>query len=90
MELDKITMTSDSGESVDLYVLEETRLNGTDYLLTSDDPESEETECYILKDVSKDGDEEAVYEFVEDDTELAVIFKVFEQLMADEDVTFVQ
>ena len=35
---DKIVMITDSGESVDFYVLEETRINATGYLLVTDAP----------------------------------------------------
>ena len=49
---DCITMITDSGESVDFYVLEETRIHGKDYLLVTDAPEDEDGECYILKDFS--------------------------------------
>ena len=84
----KISMTADSGESVDFYVLEETRIGGTDYLLATDAPEDEDGECYILKDVSGPQESEAVYEFVEDDGELDVLFAVFEKLLDDADVEF--
>ena len=36
-----ITMVTDSGESVDFYVLEETRINARSYLLVTDAPEGE-------------------------------------------------
>ena len=84
---DKITMFTDSGESVDFYVLEETRINARSYLLVTDAPEGEDGECYILKDVSGQQDAEAVYEFVDDDDELDGVFRVFEQLLSDADVT---
>ena len=42
-----ITMVTDSGESVDFYVLEETRINARSYLLVTDAPEGEDGECYI-------------------------------------------
>mgnify|MGYP000656462722 CR=1 FL=1 len=64
---DMITMVTDSGESVDFYVLEETRINARSYLLVTDAPEGEDGECYILKDMSGQQDAEAVYEFVEDE-----------------------
>ena len=57
---DCITMITDSGESVDFYVLEETRIHGKDYLLVTDAPEDEDGECYILKDVSGENDSEAL------------------------------
>ena len=82
-----ITMVTDSGESVDFYVLEETRINATGYLLVTDAPEGEDGECYILKDVSGQQDAEAIYEFVENEDELDGVFRVFEQLLADADVT---
>lgn len=81
-----LTMITDSGESVDFFVLEETRINAVNYLLVTDAPEGEDGECYILKDVSGQQEEEAVYEFVEDDDEMDAVFSVFEQLLEDADV----
>lgn len=82
----RLTMITDSGESVDFFVLEETRINAVNYLLVTDAPEGEDGECYILKDVSGQQEEEAVYEFVENDGELDAVFSVFEQLLQDADV----
>ena len=42
----------------------------------------------ILKDLSADGSQEAVYEVVEDDRELEAVMSVFEQLLEDVDITF--
>ena len=83
---DCITMITDSGESVDFYVLEETRIHGKDYLLVTDAPEDEDGECYILKDVSGENDSEALFEFVEDDRELDGVMGIFEELLKDADV----
>ena len=80
-----ITLETDEGECVDFYVLEETRINGMSYLLGTD-TEDEDGECYILKDKSKAEEEEAVYEFVEDDDEIDYLFKIFTELMEDMDV----
>ena len=82
----KITMTADSGESVDFYVLEETRIGGTDYLLVTDEMDEEDGECYILRDMSGADDPEAVYEFVEDDGELDGLYRIFSELLGDADV----
>ncbi len=82
----KISMVTDSGEAVEFYVLEETRINGGSYLLVTDADENEDGECYILKDNSGSQEREAVYEFVEDDRELEGLFQVFQQLMSDADV----
>ena len=79
-------MRTDTGETVDFYDLEETRINAGDYLLVTDAPEGEDGECYILKDVSDSRDPEAVYEFVEDESELDGLFGVFEKLLSDADL----
>lgn len=82
-----ITLETDDGENVDLYVLEETRINGMNYLLVTDAEEDEEEgECYILKDLSKAEEADAVYEFVEDEDEMDYLFKIFSELLEDMDV----
>ena len=82
-----ITLTTPEGEQVEFYVLEETRISGMNYLLvTYSAEEDEEGECYILKDRSRPEEEEAVYEFVEDDDEIDYLFKIFTELMEDMDV----
>ncbi len=83
----KITMETDDGEQVDFYVLEETRINGMNYLLVTDaEEDDQEGECYILKDRSKAEDAQALYEFVEDDDEMDYLYKIFTELMDDMDV----
>lgn len=66
--------------------LEETRLNGVDYILVTDSQE-DDGEALILKDLSSDGDSEALYEIVEDDQELESVMGIFEQLLGDVDLT---
>jgi len=83
---EKITLETDTGESVDFYVLEETRISGMNYLMVTDSKEDEDGECYILKDVSRPEESDAVYEFVENDDELEYLFKIFTELLADTDV----
>ena len=67
--MEKLTFVTEDQESVDFYIIEETRVNGINYLLVteSEDEEDEEAEAYILKDTSKAEDTEAVYEFVDDE-----------------------
>ena len=67
-------------------MLEETRLNGTDYILVTDSQE-DDGEALILKDLSSDGDSEALYEIVDDDRELESVMEIFEQLLEDVDIT---
>lgn len=80
-----ITLRTDDGEEVSFYVLEETKINGENYLLVSDSQE-EDGDCYLLKDKSKPEDTEAAYEFVEEDGELDYLSRIFSELMADLDV----
>ncbi len=84
---EKITLQTEDGELVDFYVLEETRINGMNYLMVTDSEDDEEDgECYILKDVSKAEDSDAVYEFVENDDELDYLYRIFTELMEDMEV----
>ncbi|MGN0328212.1 MAG: DUF1292 domain-containing protein [Lachnospira sp.] len=85
--MEKLTFITDDNENVDLYVIEETRVNGVNYLLvTETEDEDMDGDCYILKDTSEAESLEASYEFVEDDTELSAVGKIFEELLNEEDV----
>jgi hypothetical protein len=83
----KVTFTADDNEKAEFYILEQTQLNGVTYLLVTDsDEEADETTAYILKDTSADEDDAAFYELVEDEEELALIAKIFEELLEDVDI----
>lgn len=85
--MEKITFAGEGDEILEFYVLEQTRLNGVDYILvTESDNEESDADCYILKDVSKDGDTEGLYEAVEDDAELDAVMKIFEELLEDTEI----
>lgn len=75
----------DTGEEVEFFVLEQARVNGVNYLLVTENDDEEETDAYILKDLSRDEETDAVYEFVEDDITLDAVSKVFEELLDDID-----
>ena len=83
--MEKLTFVTEDQESVDFYIIEETRVNGINYLLVteSEDEEDEEAEAYILKDTSKAEDTEAVYEFVESEEELDAVSRIFAELLED-------
>ena len=82
-----ITFRTDDGEEVCFEVIEQTRLNGVDYLLVAEeDGDEEEVTALILKDSSLESDSEAVYEIVEDEEELALIASIFEELLEDTDL----
>ena len=84
--MEKLTFVTDDNENVELYIIEETRANGVNYLLVTDSSDEEDTdaECYILKDWSSEADADAVYEFVDDDTEFDAISRIFAELMDDD------
>ena len=85
---EKIVFIDDEGKEIEMFVIEETRINNVNYILvTDDDGEDEEAEAYILKDISDEGDEEAVYEIVDDESEIDYIGKIFSELLEDIEVT---
>jgi len=88
MEPEKIIFETDDGEEA-FYILDETRINGVNYLLVTDaeDPDAEEIDVIILKDVSKDDDEERLYEVVTDDEEIVAVAPLFEESMGDVDIS---
>ncbi len=83
--METVKFKTDDGQELEFYIEEQTRLNGTNYLLVADS-EGEEANAFILKDISKDTDEEAEYVFVEDENELDALLRVFEEMMDDTDI----
>ena len=81
MEKVKFAFADGSGED-EFFVLEETMINGSTYILVTDS-EDDEAECLILKDSGVQGQGDSVYEIVEDETELVAVSKVFEELLED-------
>ena len=85
-KLEKITFNPDGEEPVEFYFLEQTRIGGVNYILVTDFEEGD-GEALILKDISKDGEEESVFTIVSDDEELSAVAGVFENML--DDVKFV-
>ncbi|MBR1477571.1 MAG: DUF1292 domain-containing protein [Lachnospiraceae bacterium] len=81
-KLEKITFNPNGEEPVDFYVIEQTRIGGFNYILVTDFEEGD-GEALILKDMSKDGDEESLYSIVSDDKELNAVAEVFEKMLDD-------
>lgn len=81
MEKVRFAFADGNGED-EFYVLEETRINGSVYLLVADS-EADDAECLILKESSGQAAGDCMYEIVEDDTELLAVSKVFEELLED-------
>ena len=80
--MEKIKFQSDGMEEAEFFVLEQTKLNGTSYILVTDSEEGD-AECLNLRDRSEAEDTDSIYEIVEDDTELSAVSKVFEELLED-------
>lgn len=81
-KLEKITFNPDGEDPVEFYVLEQTRIGGISYILVTDFEEGD-GEALILKDISKDGEEESLFAVVSDDGELAAVAGVFENMLDD-------
>lgn len=80
--MEKIKFTLDTQESVEFYVLEQTKLGGNQYILVTDVQEGD-GDAFILKEVAGRESQESVYEIVEDDTEMSAVATVFENLLDD-------
>lgn len=80
--MEKIIFQPETGEKAEFYVLEQTRIGGIDYILVTDTEEGD-GEALILRDASKPGEAEALYEIVTDDEELSAVAAVFENMLED-------
>lgn len=76
----------DSNGTAEFYVVEQTRINGTDYILVTEEEEGD-CDAFILKEVSGSSDGEASYEMVESEEELAYMSKIFASILEDVDIT---
>lgn len=79
---EKIAFCPDGEEAVEFYVLEQTRIGGVNYILVTD-TEDGDGDALILKDLSKDGEEESVYSVVSEDNELSAVAEVFRNMLED-------
>ena len=80
--METITLNApDTGEEIDLYILEQTCINGVNYLLATEE-ETEDSEAWILKEIRTE-ENDLIYEFVEDDVEFDAIARVFEEMLED-------
>ena len=84
--MEKLVFESEKDGPVEFYVLEQTKIGGASYLLVTEEEEGD-SDALILKDVSMPEDAEAVYEIVEDETELDAVAAVFENILGDVDLT---
>lgn len=79
--MEKIKFQFDD-EAVDFYVIEETKINGINYILVTEEEEGD-ADAFILKDMSDVEDEEAIYEMVEEEEELEYVSNIFSEILDD-------
>jgi hypothetical protein len=84
--MDKIVFTPEGNEEpVELYVLDQTVLRGTTYILVTESEEGDGN-ALILKDTAPEGADESVYEIVDEDTELDAVSDLFRVALDDMDI----
>lgn len=76
-----ITLTADDGSEEAFFVLEKADIAGVSYLLVTDSLEEEDADALILKEAEED--EMTTYEVVDEENELKIISKYFEELLED-------
>lgn len=85
--MEKVIFTDpETNEKIEFFVIEQTQINGTKYLLVAED-DAEDSPAYILEEV-EDDDNDIVYSFVEDDDSLESLGKIFAELLEDADVIY--
>lgn len=84
MQDNRIKMTDENGMEVELTILEETRFNGSNYILVQESVDEDSIECTVLKDISKEDEPIANYVTIEDEVEEQAVFEIFERLLEEE------
>ena len=75
----KIMLTADDGSQEAFFVLEKADIAGKSYLLVTDQVEEEEADALILREIQEE--DVVLHEVVEDEKELTIISKYFEELL---------
>ncbi|MDE6025175.1 MAG: DUF1292 domain-containing protein [Lachnospiraceae bacterium] len=84
MEDGKLIFETEDGD-VEFFVLEQTMLGGINYILVTEDLDSEEGDFLILKETDGEGDI-ASYEVMENENEIKAVAAVFNELLDDIDL----
>ena len=79
---DTVLFRAEDGSEITFTVLSETRLNGNNYILVTDEVGEE---AFILKE-SRDENEDMIYEMVDDDTEIDAVGGMFRAILEDIDL----
>ena len=80
---EKLVFLTEDGEEQEFYVIEQTVVAGSSYLLVSEG-DDDEAECIILKDFSGENEPEAQYVPVEDEKEQDAVAAIFEKLLEED------
>ena len=83
--MEKVTFQKNEKETVEYYILEQTRISGVNYLLVTD-TEEDDGEAIILKEVSAAEDEIGGYTDDLTDEEFEAVVPIFENLLEDVDL----
>ena len=75
-------MTSEEGDQIELFILDQASLGGKNYLLTTDSEEGD-GEAMILRDDAPEDSAESIYEFVEEDNELRGVLTLFKDTLEE-------
>jgi len=80
--LDKVTFIQENNEPVEFFVVEQTRVNGINYILVTD-TEKDDGIALILRDDASPEDQDSVYKIVQDEVELNAVADIFANLLDD-------
>ena len=80
-----ISFTSDDGEELFFNIIESTTIMGREYILVTE-REDEDTVYLMRRDSEDSASDEVSYSFVEDESELDSVSKVFQELLDDADI----
>ena len=80
-----ISFTSDDGEELLFNIIESTTIMGREYILVTE-REDEDTVYLMRRDSEDSASDEVSYSFVEDESELDSVSKVFQELLEDADI----
>ena len=83
--MEKVSFQKNENETVEYYILEQTRISGVNYLLVTDVMEGD-GEAVILKEISAAEDEIGGYTDDLTEEEFEAVVPIFENLLEDVDL----
>lgn len=83
--MEKVTFQKNEKETVEYYILEQTRISGVNYLLVTDTKEGD-GEAVILKEISAAEEEIGGYTDDLTEEEFEAVVPIFENLLEDVDL----